>query len=166
MSIAIRAAEPRDDESTRQLVDEAFAPEDVVSFLDALRAEGCILGEWLAEDAGAPIGHIVFSRVWVERPDGTRRAAAMLTPLAVKPGRQRQGVGLALMNLALAALEARGEDLFFVLGHPSYYPRVGFQSSAAERVTSPWQGNAAFMVRGAIVPAGRLVMPHAIAQAH
>ena len=148
------------------LVDEAFRPEDVVTFLDALRADGCILGEWLAEEEGVPIGHIVYSRVWVERSDGILQDAAMLTPLAVKPGRQRQGVGVGLMNHSLAALEARGENLFFVLGHPTYYPRAGFQSAAAERVVSPWQGKAAFMARGAAVPAGRLVLPKVIAEAH
>ena len=166
MSIAFRIAEPRDHGPTRQLVDEAFRPEDVVTFLDALRADGCILGEWLAEEEGVPIGHIVYSRVWVERSDGILQDAAMLTPLAVRPGRQRQGVGVGLMNHSLVALEARGEDLFFVLGHPTYYPRAGFQSAAAERVVSPWQGKAAFMARGTAVPAGRLVMPTVIAEAH
>lgn len=166
MSVNFRAAEPRDHLATRQLVDEAFRPEDVVTFLDGLRADRCILGEWLAQDDGMPIGHIVFSRVWVERPDGVLQPAAMLTPLAVRPGRQRRGVGLGLMKHSLAALEARNEDLFFVLGHPTYYPRAGFQSAAAERVASPWQGEAAFMVRGAAVPAGRLVLPKVIAEAH
>ena len=70
------------------------------------------------------------------------------------------------MNHSLVALEARGEDLFFVLGHPTYYPRAGFQSAAAERVVSPWQGKAAFMARGTAVPAGRLVLPKVIAEAH
>jgi putative acetyltransferase len=166
MPIAFRLAELRDHASTRQLVDDAFRPEDVVTFLDALRADGCILGEWLAEEEGVPIGHIVFSRVWVERLDGVLQDAAMLTPLAVRPDRQRQGVGVDLMNHSLAALEARGEDLFFVLGHPTYYPRGGFQSAAAGKLVNPWQGQAAFMVRGAPVPAGRLIMPRVIADAH
>jgi putative acetyltransferase len=166
MSIIVRLAEPRDYASTRRLVDDAFRPEDVVTFLDAMRADVCILDEWVAESDGEIIGHIVFSRVWVERPDGVLLDAAMLTPLAVKPSRQRQGVGLSLMNHALASLEARGEHLFFVLGHPLYYPRAGFQSAPAEQVASPWQGQAAFMMRGASVPAGRLIMPRVIAEAH
>lgn len=166
MPTTFRPAELLDHASTRRLVDDAFRPEDVVTFLDALRADGCILGEWVAEDEGEAIGHIVFSRVWVELPDGVLRNAAMLTPLAVKPGRQRQGVGIGLMNHSLAALEARGEQLFFVLGHPTYYPRAGFQSAPAEMVVSPWQGQAAFMARGALVPPGRLVLPRVIAEAH
>jgi len=166
LKFSLRAAEPQDHASTRKLVDDAFRPEDVVTFLDALRADGCILGEWLAEDGTGPIGHIVFSRVWIERPDGIRDNAVMLTPLAVCPDRQRIGVGLELMNYALRTLEARGETLFFVLGHPAYYPRAGFLSSRAAEIESPWRGKPYFMLRANGVPKGRLHMPLVIVEAH
>jgi putative acetyltransferase len=164
--IELRAVEHQDLASTRKLVDDAFRPQDVVTFLDSLRADGCILGEWLAEDSSGPLGHIVFSRAWVELPDGERVQAAMLTPLAVRPDRQRVGIGTRLMDFALKALEARGEALFFVLGHPEYYPRAGFCSVAASRVASRWSGRPSFMARGVFVPEGRLVLPSAIADAH
>ena len=137
-----------------------------MTFLDALRADGCVLGEWLAEDSSGPIGLVVFSRVWVEQQNGDRLKAALLSPLAIRPDRQRLGIGGGLMEHALKSLEARGETLFFVLGHPGYYPRAGFQSAAAETVASPWSGNPAFMVRGMTVPPGRLVLPTVIADAH
>lgn len=164
--ITIRAAERGDYASTRKIVDDAFRPEDVVTFLDALRADGCILGEWLAEDTSGVVAHIVFSRVWMEQADGSRTKAAILTPLAVRPDRQRTGIGSRLMNHALRELEARGETLFVVLGHPEYYPRAGFSSASAQRIASPWPGNPAFMARGTFVPEGRLVMPAVIADAH
>ena len=166
MEVEFRIAKRHDRASTRKVVDDAFRPEDVVTFLDALRADGCILGEWLAEDSSVAIGHIVFSRVWVEQQRGDRLAAAMLTPLAVRPDRQRFGIGARLMDHALGELEARGETLFFVLGHPGYYPRAGFRSALAEKVLSPWSGNPAFMARGKFVPEGRLVLPSVIADAH
>ena len=90
----------------------------------------------------------------------------MLTPLAVRPDRQRRGTGTRLMHHALKELESRGETLFFVLGHPNYYPRVGFRPASVAGIESPWLGNPAFMVRGTTVPAGRLVMPSVIADAH
>jgi predicted N-acetyltransferase YhbS len=164
--ITMRAAGHADHASTRKLVAEAFGPEGVESFVDALRGEGCLLGEWLAEDDGGPVGFVAFSRVHVEQPNGNRVDAAMLTPLAVRPDRQRSGVGTRLMRHALHELERRGETVFFVLGHPDYYPRAGFRASAATLVTAPWSGNPAFMARGATVPAGRLVLPPAIANAH
>jgi len=166
MTVVFRAAGPHDRAPTRQVVDAAFSPEDVVTFLDALRADGCILGEWLAEDSSGPVAFIAFSRVWVEQQDGGRFNGAMLTPLAVRPNRQRVGIGGRLMDHALKSLEASGETLFFVLGHPGYYPRAGFSSSLAEPVTSPWSGNPAFMARGRLIPEGRLVLPSVIAAAH
>jgi len=165
MSLRFRPCSSEDWAATRALVDAAFLPEDVVTFLDALRADGCLLGEWLAEEAGGPIAHIAFSRVFLEAPGGLRRPAAMLTPLSVRPDRQRKGVGGALMAHALRALEAKGETLFFVLGHPEYYPRAGFRSAPDDAVASPWPQNPAFMMRGAAA-AGRLILPAAIADAH
>jgi putative acetyltransferase len=165
MDVKIRQAGPQDYASTRNLVHDAFTPEDVVSFLDALRADGCVLGEWVAENESGIVGHIVFSRVWLEQPNGNRQPAAKLTPLAVRPDVQRSGIGTRLMEYALAALESRGETLFFVLGHPEYYPRAGFRSDAASKVASPWSGNPAFMARGDVVPEGRLILPSVIADA-
>lgn len=166
MELVIRPVERHDHASTRQVVDDAFRPEDVVTFLDALRADGCVLREWLAEDSSGPVALIAFSRVWVEQPDGDRTKAAILTPLAVRPDRQRIGIGTRLMEHSLRELEADGETLFFVLGHPGYYPRAGFSAASAQGVASPWSGSRAFMVRGALVPKGRLVLPTVIADAH
>jgi putative acetyltransferase len=165
MELRFRVAERHDHALTRKVVEDAFRSEDVATFLDALRAAGCILGEWLAEDSSGPVGHIVFSRVWVEPQDGNRLPAAILTPLAVRPDRQRVGTGVRLMDYALKSLETRGETLFFVLGHPTYYPRAGFRSALAQDVGSPWPGNPAFMARGTFVPKGRLVLPAVIADA-
>lgn len=166
MSRTLHLANEADWSETRRLVDAAFRPEDVVSFLDALRGEGCILGEWVARDETGLVGHVVFSRVHVETEDGARQDAAMLTPLAVRPDRQRRGVGTRLMAHAIEALEKRGETVFVVLGHPSYYPRAGFSAEKADAIASPWSGNPAFMVRADTIPAGRLVLPAAIAGAH
>ena len=160
--LTFRLATPEDYGPTRALVDRAFRPEDVASFLDALRADGSILDEWIAEDESGAVGHIVFSRAWVEHRDGERLAAAILTPLAVRPDRQRQGIGTALMIHAISALEDRGETLFFVLGYPDYYPRAGFHADLAAKVDNPWQGNPAFMARAATMPEGKLILPRPI----
>jgi putative acetyltransferase len=168
MDIRFRQASAVDYAATRALVREAFQdhmPEETAAFLDALRRDECILGEWLAEDATGLLAHIVFSRVWVEQQSGNRVHAAMLTPLAVRPDRQREGLGTNLMNFALEALERCGETLFLVLGHPTYYPRVGFQSALAVSIESPYGKNSAFMARGLSIPVGRLVLPKSIAAA-
>jgi predicted N-acetyltransferase YhbS len=76
----------------------------------------------------------------LEQPNGNRLSAAMLAPLAVRPDRQRLGIGVRLMDHALKELESQGETLFFMLGHPNYYPRVGFRSASAAGIESPVAG--------------------------
>ncbi|MFQ6553636.1 GNAT family N-acetyltransferase [Aestuariibius insulae] len=163
--LGFRRMRPEEASATRDLVEVAFAPEDVPTFLDGLRAAGCILGEWVAEEDGVLAGHVVFNRIGLVSGDGAERAAVMLTPLAVVPERQGQGIGTGLTRAALAELEADGEDLFFVLGHKDYYPRFGFRPVDASRIASRWGQTPHFMVRGADVPEGRLVLPQIIEEA-
>lgn len=158
----MRLVTVEDHVATREVVDAAFRPEEVVTFLDRLREESGILDEWVAEDESGIIGHIVFSRRWIEQPSGERLPSAMLTPLAVHPDHQRRGVGTALMNHALAALDESGESLYLVLGHPDYYPRAGFSAEKAAAIECPWQGHPAFMARAAGAPAGKLILPQFI----
>jgi predicted N-acetyltransferase YhbS len=106
MSLRFREASAADCAPTRALVREAFRdndPEGTAAFLDALRHDGCILGEWLAEDATGLLAHIVFSRVWVEQQGGDRVHAAMLTPLAVRPDRCSSCLAIPPTTLALVS---------------------------------------------------------------
>src|SRR5258708_32229990 len=108
MEVRFRRVDSPDHASTRKLVYDAFrstGSEETAAFLDALRAEGCILGEWLSEDPSGPLGHIVFSRVWLEQPNGDRLKAAMLTPPPVPPDRQPPGTGLRPVDHALKEME-------------------------------------------------------------
>jgi len=168
MEVRFRRAGLHDDTLTRSVVVDAFGAEgeETAVFLDALRADGCIVGEWLAEDPSGVIAHIAFSRVWLEDEDGKRQPAAMLTPLSVRLDRQRVGIGTRLMEHALSELEKLGETTFFVIGHPDYYPRAGFHATRAADVESPWRGEPWFMVRAVANLKGRLLMPRVIADAH
>ena len=58
--------------------------------------------------------------------------------MAVRPDRQRQGVGSQLVRDSLAVLRARGCPFVVVVGHPEYYPRFGFQPASAYGLASQW----------------------------
>ena len=49
--------------------------------------------------------------------------------MAVRPDRQRQGVGTAVVRAAVAAADEHGEPLVLVEGIPAYYQRFGFVSA-------------------------------------
>ena len=73
----------------------------------------------------------------VEKPSRTG-----IGPLAVRPDRQQNGVGSALMHAVLGAADALGEPLVALLGDPAYYSRFGFLAAAGYQITAPrpqWQ---------------------------
>ena len=49
-----------------------------------------------------------------------------LAPMAVLPGRQRQGIGSELVRAGLDECRRLGFGAIVVLGHAEYYPRFGF----------------------------------------
>lgn len=80
----------------------------------------------LAMADGQAIGHVLFTHV--ELPDAeSPTLATLLAPLAVIPEFQSRGIGAALIADGLSRLKDSGIHLVFVLGHPGYYPRCGFQ---------------------------------------
>jgi putative acetyltransferase len=84
-----------------------------------LRAAGLVIFSLVAVEQGSVVGHILFSELAVE-VDGRRMKSAALAPMAVRPDRQRQGIGSRLIETGLAMLRDRGYDAVIVLGHPEY----------------------------------------------
>jgi putative acetyltransferase len=68
--------------------------------------------------------------------------AAALAPVAVRPERQRQGIGTELVRAGIAACRAQGLGAIIVLGHVAYYPRFGFSAELARSLRSPFPGDA------------------------
>lgn len=81
----------------------------------------------LAFDGERAVGHILFTRAGLV-PDSPL-TVSILAPLAVVPGEQKKGIGGKLIEHGLKILSESGVDLVFVLGHPSYYPRFGFETA-------------------------------------
>ena len=125
----IRPEESRDIPEIRTLVTAAFkeAPysngtEGVI--VDALRDEGALTVSLVAEHGGQIIGHIAFSPVKI---DGEAVDWYGLGPVAVQPERQRQGIGVRLIEAGLGQIKELGAAGCVVLGDPGYYSRFGFK---------------------------------------
>ncbi|GIJ27549.1 GCN5 family N-acetyltransferase [Micromonospora qiuiae] len=97
----------------------------VASLVDALRADDPDALGLVAEAGGEVVGHVMFSRSLLDAP---RRLVPVqvLSPLAVRPDRQRRGVGGALVRHGLRLLDERGMPAVFLEGDPGYYLRLGF----------------------------------------
>jgi putative acetyltransferase len=94
----------------------------------------------VAEDEGAIIGHVAFSRAWIER-DGARSPGVALAPVSVMPEHQRKGIARALIGAGHLRLKTLGEKIVFVLGDPDYYQRFGFSHDTAKAFASIYQGD-------------------------
>lgn len=114
-----------------------FGRSDEPELVERLRAGGDVVLERVAEVDGVVAGHILFSRARIEPGHWP---AVQLAPACAAPGRQRGGIGGALIRDGLARLAEAGETHVFLLGHPGYYPRFGFSAEAAAAFASPWPG--------------------------
>jgi putative acetyltransferase len=139
--VTLRPAAPADHGAIRFVVEAAFGRSDEAAIVEGCRAERVVMAEWVAEDGGEIVGHVLFSRMSCN-PDAF---FVGLGPLAVRPHRQNTGIGVALTRAGLEACRALGAQGVVVLGHPTYYPRFGFSAEAARTLRSPFSGRPAFM---------------------
>jgi putative acetyltransferase len=119
----------------------AFGRPDEADLVERLRNEGVVLASLVAFLNSELVGHILFSRMWIETADGLVSAVA-LAPMAVLPQQQRSGIGGEMIRYGLDLLRQQGEAIVIVLGHPGYYPRFGFSSEKARSLESPFPAEA------------------------
>ena len=108
-----------------------------VALVAGLRADGDVVVELTGLEAGEVVGHVLFSRLTVT-PETLRMAS--LAPVCAKIGRQRSGIGSALIREGLARCKALGFDVVLVQGDPNYYARFGFSEDLAKAVVSEYSG--------------------------
>lgn len=137
----IRHARTSDHALIRAVLDAAFGRGHEGDIVEHLRADGDVIFELVEEEAGEITGHLVFSRLWAD----SNNLYAALGPLAVRPDVQRAGTGDRLTRVGLETAKEFGAHAVVVLGHPAYYPRFGFTAQAAQNLSSPYSGLAAFM---------------------
>lgn len=165
--VVIRPERDADHPAIAEMVRAAFAghADDVASFVERIRASQQFIPglALVAEDSSGVIAHVMLS--WVGVEGGSRTRILNLTPMSVRPDRQRIGVGTRLIRDALGRAEHAGEPAVMVEGIPAYYPRFGFEKASALGFTSPHPKipDDAFMVKrlAGYTPglAGRIVYP-------
>ena len=141
----IRPERPGDAARVHALNRAAFESDTEATLVDALRARAAGTISLVAEEDGEIVGHIMFSPVQLTGAPDVRALA--LAPMAVAPGRQRTGVGSALVRRGLEHSRASSADAVFVVGHPAYYPRFGFTLASGAGIACEFEvPDEAFMV--------------------
>jgi len=129
MALLVRRERPEDEREISEVVAAAFGDASVAEFTDSIRASAGYVPEltFVGEEDGRIAGYTMLS--YIGLAGGPVDRLLTLTPVAVRPDRQRQGVGTAVVRAAVAAADERGEPLVLVEGIPDYYPRFGFVSA-------------------------------------
>jgi putative acetyltransferase len=165
--IDVRPERPDDGAAVAAVVLDAFGAHgpQVVAFVDAIRRSQNYVPELalVAVDDSGVVGHVMVS--WVPLEGSARDRILNLTPLSVRPDRQREGVGTRLVASVVALADEAGEPAVIVEGVAAYYPRFGFERASALGFRPPHDRipDTAFMVKrlAAWDPAvaGRVVYP-------
>jgi putative acetyltransferase len=145
--IAIRRERPEDAARIRAVNVAAFGETTEADIVDRIRDRGGIQLSLVADVDSVLVGHILFTAVTVAGGGGMARGAG-LAPMAVEPGYQGRGVGSALVGRGLEMLRSDGCPFVVVLGHPTYYPRFGFERASEHGIASEYDGvpDEAFMI--------------------
>lgn len=126
----IEQEHPEDALAIHRLTEEAFkdipfSQQTEARIVDALRAAGALTLSLVARQNGEIVGHVAFSAV---RIDGEPGDWYGLGPVSVRPARQREGIGQALIRDGLERLRAMKAAGCILLGSPAFYSRFGFES--------------------------------------
>ncbi|MCC6728856.1 MAG: N-acetyltransferase [Chthonomonadales bacterium] len=131
MGYVVRAERSGDRTAVRAVHVAAFGGRSAeADLVDALRdSPGYVAALSLAAEIdGAVVGHVLLSELTVEREAGPL-TLLVLAPLGVRPERQREGVGSALVRAAIREAGRLGYPGIVLVGHPAYYRRFGFISA-------------------------------------
>jgi putative acetyltransferase len=123
--IALRLEEPEDAAAIRAVHRLAFGGAAEADLVDALRAAGAAVLSMVAVD-GEVVGHVLYTWAIVDTERGEQVPLLGLAPVAVRPDRQREGIGTRLIEASLEWLREEGYAAVVLVGHPGYYPRFGF----------------------------------------
>ena len=136
--LTIRAERPQDHDAISSVVAAAFGSPAEARLVERIRAsDGYRAPLALVADLdGVVVGHVMVSAADLHTPDGVRQLA-MLSPLAVAPDHQSDGIGGELVRTVCRLAGEAGEALVVLEGSPTYYGRFGFEPSTDLRDRAP-----------------------------
>jgi putative acetyltransferase len=136
--VIVRSETDRDVDGIREVNIAAFkghpfSQQTEHLIVEALRAADALAVSLVADSDGEVVGHIAFSAADI---GGSSGGWFLLGPVAVRPARQGEGIGRALVESGVDALRARGAGGCVLVGDPEFYGRFGF----AQQPGVTWDG--------------------------
>jgi predicted N-acetyltransferase YhbS len=102
--------------------------DDEAKLVERIRFSNSFIRELslVAEEKREIVGHVLFSKANIIQENGEKEVL-VLVPMAVNPSVQKKGIGSNLIEEGLRRATDLGYGLVFLIGHPNYYPKFGFQ---------------------------------------
>ena len=137
----IRLEQPNDRHEVENLTREAFwniyrpgCTEHYV--LNQYRNNPDFISEldFVMEEDGQIIGHVMFSKAEIVLEDETRFPYWTFGPISIHPDLKRKGYGLKLLNYAIERAKAMGIGLLQMEGNIDFYRHAGFDLASKLRI--------------------------------
>ena len=124
LALTIHSETPADAEAIERLYERTFGPGRYARTAFRIR-EG--IGHVVDLSFTARIGTLLVGSVRLTPIRIGETAALLLGPLTIEPPFRRRGIGLALMQKALAEAKHKGHRLVVLVGDEPYYAKAGFR---------------------------------------
>lgn len=139
--INIRSEKPQDYEQVFELTRLAFEKAEHTDgdehyLLGRLRKCEAFIPELslVAEKDGVIVGHIMFTKL-----KAGSKTLLTLAPVSVLPNCQGEGIGAMLIKEGHKIAQALGYEYSVLIGHPTYYPRFGYENAANFGIKAPFE---------------------------
>ena len=87
--------------------------------------------DYVVEEDGKIVAHIMYSRAQITADDGRTIPIMIFGPVSVLPEKQGKGYGSRIIRYTLDLAEKLGCGAVAITGDPDYYHRLGFASGSA-----------------------------------
>jgi len=137
----IRLAKNTDLESILKVIENAFSDEEnkvIMNFVAELSRETTSpsIKSLIAKVDNEVIGCVSYSPIFLKSDSSI--SGYILSPLAVSPKHQKQGVGSNLIKSGIDMLTKEGVGVVLVYGDPDYYGRFGFNEEIGHAFVPPY----------------------------
>jgi len=134
----IRQETPKDYEQITKVNDLAFKQPNEGSMISAMRKNKKFIRQLslVAEIDSKVVGHILFFPLNINSGEKSFKVLS-LAPMAVLPDHQQKGIGKKLVIEGLKKAKEKGYKAVVVLGHPTYYPKLGFEPACKWNIKLP-----------------------------
>ena len=90
--------------------------------------------DFVMEEDGQIIGHVMFSKAEIILNDGTPFPAWTFGPISIHPDYKRKGYGLQLLTYAIKKAKAMGIGMLCMEGNIDFYKHAGFDFASKMKI--------------------------------